>query len=61
MKNEFFVARGRSFSKQSESRFVTHCFLSNNSFKKIYTISSGGMLVNDEVTSRLAMKQLECC
>ena len=59
MKNDSFVANRRSFSKLARSRFETYCFLSNNSFEQMLMVSSRGMLVNNEVMSRLAIKQSE--
>ena len=61
MKNDSFVASCRSFSKLVRSRFETYCFLSNNSFEQMFMVSSRGMLVNNEVMSRLAIKQSEFC
>ena len=61
MKNNSFVARHRSFSKLFWSRFQTHYFLSNDPFKQILMVSSRGMLVNNEIISRLAIKQLKFC
>ena len=61
MKNDSFVASRRSFSKLTRSRLETHCCLSNDSFKQMFMVSSRGMLVNNEVMSRLAIKQSEFC
>ena len=61
MKNDSFVASRRSFSKLAKSRFKTHCLLSNDSFKQMFMVSSGGILVNNEVMSRLAIKQSQFC
>ena len=59
MKNDSFLASRRSFSKLSPSRFEMHCFLSNDSFQQISMVSlREGMLVNNEVMSRLAQKNL---
>ena len=61
MKNDSFVASRRSFSKLARSRFENIAFLSNDSLKQIFMVSSKGMLVNNEVMSRLAIKQSEFC
>ena len=61
MKNDFIVASCRSFSKLARSRFETHFFFSNDSSKQIFIVSSRGMLVNNEVMSRLSVKQSEFC
>ena len=61
MKNDSFVASRRSFSKLTRSRLETHCCLSNDSFKQMFMVSSRGMLVNNEVMSRLAIRQSEFC
>ena len=61
MKNGSFVASHRCFSKVIQSRFETHYFLSNDSFEQIFIVSSRGMLVNNEVMSRLAINQSEFC
>ena len=61
MKNDSFAATLRSFSKLARSRFEAHCFLPNDLFKQMFMVSSRGMLVNNEVVSRLAIKQSEFC
>ena len=61
MKTNSFIASCRSFSKLAWSRYETHCFLSNDSFKEIFMLASRGMLVNNEVTSKFATKQSELC
>ena len=61
MKNDSFVASRRSFSKLARSRFETYCFFSNNSLAEMFMVSCRGMLVNNEVMSRLAIKQSEFC
>ena len=61
MRKDSFVASRRSFSKLAQSRFETHYFLPNDSFKQIFMVSSRGMLVNNEVMSRLDIKQSEFC
>ena len=61
MRKDSFVASRRSFSKLAQSRFETHYFLSNDSFKQIFMVSSRGMLVNNEFMSRPAIKQSEFC
>ena len=47
-KNNCFVASRRNFLKVAQPRFETHCFLSNDSFKQIFMVSSRGMLINNE-------------
>ena len=59
MKNDSFVTSRRSFSKLARSEFETNYFLSNESFKQIFMVLSRRMLVNNEVMSRLAIKQSE--
>ena len=61
MKNDSFVASGRSFSNLIRSRFETHCCLSHYSFKQMFMVSSRGMLVNNEFMSRLTIKQSQFC
>ena len=61
MEDDSFVASRGSFSKLARSRFETHCFLSNDSFKQIFMVSSRGMLVKNEVILRLAIKQSQFC
>ena len=56
-----FRSKPRSFSKLSWSRFETHCFLLNDSFKQIFVVFPRGILVNNEVVSRLAIKQSGFC
>ena len=38
-------------------RIKTHCFISKYSSTKLFTVLSRGMLLNNEVISRLAIKQ----
>ena len=61
MKNYSFAGSHRRFSKLTRSRLETHCCLSNDSFKEMFMVSSRGMLVNNELMSRLAIKQSEFC
>ena len=61
MKNDYLVESCRTFLKLSRSRVETHCVLSSDSIKQIFMISLRGMLVKNEVMSRLAIKQSEFC
>ena len=61
MKNDYFVESCRTFLKLSRSRVETHGVLSSDSIKQIFMNSLRGMLVKNEVMSRLAIKQSEFC